>query len=120
MLGKDSAFKLFENEGKWKVITSTYKGRAIANFVFNQLKGKELKEYNKLRDEIDNGLFDTKTEAFDSLNKIREFEYNHADAFIKAKKNIDDINKQQEPGVKQEAKIPNKIETNGFQIYKLK
>ena len=85
---KDSAFELFENEGKWKATTSDYKGRSPANFVNNFLEKKELKALNKIRDKE---VGTTKAEAEAHLAELQAFEVEHADAFAKAKAAIDAI-----------------------------
>lgn len=90
---KGVAFTLFENEGEYKASFTDYKGRPIANMVYNFLDKKQKKEYDSIRDRMNYG---TKEEAQKQLNELGDFENRNKDAFVKAKEAIDEIEKKPE------------------------
>ena len=80
------AFELLENEGEFKVTTTTYKLRETANVAYSFLDKKQKKEYDSIKDRMNYG---TKEEAQKQLDDLIDFENRNKEAFVKAKETMD-------------------------------
>jgi hypothetical protein len=86
---REEAFEITEeSEGVWDVNFTEYKGRPIANFVYNFLDKKQKREYDKIRDQEITG---TRVDAENKLQKLIEFQDQNQDSFLKAKQAIDNV-----------------------------